>query len=212
MTPAFAKSIDPIFLFGVDLIERVAAGELVSPEQEQQIAKALFEQAEAELGVDREWMVAKYALVAWIDEMLVDTPWPGKDWWSNNVLEVHFFNTRLCNEQFFQYAKEASALNKKNAQEVFYDCVVLGFRGLYRDELMARQLAAINDLPESLDEWARQTAMSIRLGQGRPPLSQPSQEISGAPPLPCVRPAIVAWTIAFLLLVWNVIFFTFYNK
>ena len=210
MTPEFASSIDPIFLFGVDLIQRATAGSVVSPEQEQVLAKSLFEQAEAELGAGREWLLTKYALVSWIDEMLVDTPWPGRDWWSNNVLEVHFFSTRLCNEQFFQYAKEASTLNKKNAQEVFYDCVVLGFRGLYRDEQMAQQLTSSNALPPTLDEWARQTAMSIRLGQGRPPLSQPSKEVAGAPPLPSVRPAVAAWSVASLLLILNIIYFALY--
>jgi len=207
MTPQFAKSVDPIFLFGVDLIHRATAGESVSAEQEHLRARALFEQAEAELGADKEWSLAKYALASWIDEMLVDTPWNGQSWWSNNVLEVHFFNTRLCNEQFFLQAREASALSKKNAQEVFYDCVVLGFRGLYRDAQLAAQLAPANDLPASLDEWARQISMSIRLGQGRPPLSRPSREIPGAPPLPSSKPAIVAWVIASLLVIACVVYF-----
>ena len=119
MTPQFARSVDPIFLFGVDLIQRATSGEPISPDQEHLRARALFEQAEAELGADNEWRLAKYALASWIDEMLVDTPWSGRDWWGNNVLELHFFNTRLCNEQFFTKAKEASTLSKKNAQEVF---------------------------------------------------------------------------------------------
>lgn len=208
MTPQFAKSVDPIFLFGVDLIHRAAAGDSVSAEQEHLRARSLFEQAEAELGADREWALAKYALAAWIDEMLVDTPWSGQSWWSNNVLEVHFFNTRLCNEQFFVKAREASALSRKNAQEVFFDCVVLGFRGLYRNSQLAAQLAPANDLPDSLDEWSRQISMSIRLGQGRPPLSRPAREIPGAPPLPSGKPAIVAWVIAALLLIANVVYFS----
>lgn len=208
MTPQFAKSVDPIFLFGVDLIHRAMSGDTVSPDQEHFRARALFEQAEAELGSEKEWALAKYALASWIDEMLVDMPWSGRDWWGNNVLEVHFFNTRLCNEQFFLKAKEASTLSKKNAQEVFYDCVVLGFRGLYRDENLAAQLAPANDLPPSLDEWARQVSMSIRLGQGRPPLSRPNREISGAPPLPSNRPAIAAWVIAGLLLIANVVYYS----
>lgn len=208
MTPQFAKSVDPIFLFGVELIHRAMSGTTVSPDEEHSRLCALFEQAEAGLGAEKEWALAKYALASWIDEMLVDIPWSGRDWWGNNVLEVHFFNTRLCNEQFFLKAKEASSLSTKNAQEVFYDCVVLGFRGLYRDENLAAQLAPANDLPPSLDEWARQVAMSIRLRQGRPPLSKPNREILGAPPLPSNRPVIAAWVIAGLLLVANVVYYT----
>ncbi|GAB5442169.1 MAG: hypothetical protein Fues2KO_25180 [Fuerstiella sp.] len=207
MTPHFAKSVDPIFLAGVDLIHQATNGTAGPPEQEQLRIRALFEQAEAELGAEKEWELAKYALVSWIDEVLVDTPWAGQDWWRNNVLEVHFFNTRLCNEQFFLRAKEASTLSRKNAQEVYYDCVVLGFRGLYRDEHLAEQLAPANDLPPTLDEWARQVSMSIRLGQGRPPLSSPTREIPGAPPLPSNRPAVIAWVVAALLLIANAIFY-----
>jgi len=208
MTPQFAKSVDPIFLFGVDLIHRCTSGAPVSPDQEHHRTRAIFEQAEDELGAEKEWELAKYALVSWIDEMLVDTPWSGQDWWGNNVLEVHYFNTRLCNEQFFLRAREASTLSKKNAQEVFYDCVVLGFRGLYREQHLAAQLAPANDLPPTLDEWAKRTAMSIRLGQGRPPLSKPSREISGAPPLSSNRPAFIVWIMAALLLIANIVFYS----
>lgn len=208
MTPQFAKSVDPIFLFGVDLIHRATSGAPVAAEHEHLRARAIFEQAEAELGAEKEWELAKYALVSWIDEMLVDTPWNGQNWWGNNVLEVHFFNTRLCNEQFFLRAKEASTLSRKNAQEVYFDCVVLGFRGLYRDENLAAQLAPVNNLPPTLAEWAEQISMSIRLGQGRPPLSQPTREIPGAPPLPSNRPAVAAWIVAALLLIANIVFYT----
>ena len=49
---------------------------------------AAVDYAEAALGGGLEWELAKYALVSWIDEILVETPWSGRDWWSNNVLEV----------------------------------------------------------------------------------------------------------------------------
>jgi hypothetical protein len=39
------------------------------------------------------------------------------------------------------------------------------------------------NLPLSLGEWARQKALSVRLGQGREALSGPGAEIHGAPPL-----------------------------
>ena len=67
MTPQFAKSVDPIFLFGVDLIHRASSGTAIYPDQEHLQARALFEQAEAELGSEKEWGLAKYALASWID-------------------------------------------------------------------------------------------------------------------------------------------------
>jgi type VI secretion system protein ImpK len=98
-------------------------------------------------------------------------------------MEVELFNTRLCNEQFYVKAKEASTLARRDALEVFYVCVVLGFRGLYRDPMAAAMLAEPRGLPPDLEMWARQTAMAIQLGQGRPPITDSSVAGAGAQPM-----------------------------
>jgi type VI secretion system protein ImpK len=142
--------------------------------------------------------------------MLVDTPWVGREWWSNNVLEVELFHSRLCNEQFYVKAQDASALRERDALEVFYDCVVLGFRGLYRDPELARVLTRAHKLPPDLESWARQTALGVRLGQGRPPLARPRRDIKGAPPLRTRTQMIWAWVAVLVLATSNVIFYKLY--
>jgi type VI secretion system protein ImpK len=203
MTPQFAQAVDPIFLAMLDLLDQIGQNQPVSPQNERYRLVAAVDYAEAALGGGLEWELAKYALVSWIDEMLVETPWSGRDWWSNNVLEVHYFNTRLCNERFYTKAQEASGQPRRDALEVFYNCVILGFRGLYRDANLADSLTAANGLPPDLLSWTKQTAMAIRLGQGRPPLPRPRREIQGVPPLG--RRAAVVWScsIAILLLLGN---------
>lgn len=197
MTPKLAQAVDPIFLHVLDLLDRIASNEQPSAQEERLRIRALIDQAEAILGTGREWELTKYALVSWIDEMLVDAPWNGGDWWSNNVLEVELFKTRLCNEQFYVRAGESSTLPTRDALEVYYVCVILGFRGLYRDPMLAES----HGLPADLETWAQQISMSIRLGQGRPALSPPGPEIAGAPPLR--TKSIVVWplTTATMLLV-----------
>ena len=106
MTPKLARVVDPIFLYTLELLERIARRESVSPQEEQLRLRALIEQADALFGAEPEWDAAKYALVSWIDEVLLDTPWDGQDWWSNNILEVALFNSRLCNEKFYLRAAE----------------------------------------------------------------------------------------------------------
>ena len=99
------------------------------------------------------WELAKYALVAWIDDVLIEAPWPGRDWWENNSLEFAYFNTRDRATQFFKRAKQAAQLTRRDALEVFYVCVILGFRGLYampEAAFLADQL----DLPPDLESWA----------------------------------------------------------
>jgi type VI secretion system protein ImpK len=98
-------------------------------------------------------------------------------------LEIELFNSRQCNEKFFLKAQQATTVAGRDALEVFYVCVILGFRGLYQDADAGSVIAPSLNLPISLAEWARQTSLSVRLGQGRDPLSPPTTEVHGAPPL-----------------------------
>ncbi len=199
MTPKFAQAVDPVLLHVLGLLERIGRDERPSPQEERLQIVALLDQAEAIVGVGQEWELAKYGLVSWIDEVLLETPWDGRDWWGNNVLEVELFNSRLCNERFYTRAQEASTLPRRDALEVFYVCVVLGFRGLYRDSELAAMLTQSIGLPENLDSWARQTALAIRLGQGRPALAGPRSEVQGAPPLRSQPLVLWSWLTATLL-------------
>jgi type VI secretion system protein ImpK len=210
MTPTFAQAVDPIFLHVLDLLDRISQDEKPSAQHQRLRIGALIDQAEAVVGSGQEWELAKYAIVSWIDEMLVDTPWEGREWWSNNVLEVEQFNTRLCNERFYVRAQEASTLPRRDALEVYYVCVVLGFRGLYRDAEFAGSLIGAHGLPPTLEQWSSQVAMSIRLGQGRPPLAAPRRELTGAAPLR-TRPLVVwSWLAAAMLAVVNAVFYFLY--
>lgn len=183
MSPEFAKAVDPVFLHVLNLLERIGRGENPNVQTERLRIRGWLDQAEGHLGQRPDWQLAKYALVSWIDEVLLEAPWDGHDWWNENVLEVELFNSRLANEQFYVHAKEASALAQRDALEVFYVCVVLGFRGLYRDPDVAASLTEAMELPPDLETWAKQTALAIRLGQGRPRIADTEEVGSGAPPL-----------------------------
>ncbi|MDA7923861.1 DotU family type IV/VI secretion system protein [Mariniblastus sp.] len=183
MTPKHSLTVDPVFLHVLNLLDRIEQGEDPNPQEEHVQIKTLLDQGEAIVGASEEWELTKYAIVSWVDEVLLTSSWAHRDWWGNNVLEVEFFNTRLCNEQFFVNAKAASQLSNRDALEVYYICVILGFRGLYQDATIASMLVAQHQLPSDLKAWKRQTAMSIRVGQGRPALSGLGREIHGAPPL-----------------------------
>lgn len=199
MTPRFAQAIDPVFLHVLDLLDRLSQGEKVSVHDERLRIRTLIDQAEAVVGAGPEWEAAKYAIVAWIDEVLVDASWEGRDWWSNNVLEMEYYSTRVCFEQFYVRAQQATTLARRDALEVYYVCAVLGFRGLYRDPAMAESLTGTLGLPPEIDSWAKQAALSIRLGQQRPPLSAPRHEIAGAPPLRAKALVVWAWWAAMML-------------
>jgi len=184
MSPEFAKAVDPVFLYVFRLIDQIQEGVQPHPEEERVRVRGMLDQAGAVLGQTPDWELAKYALASWIDEMLiVEAPWRGNDWWKNNSLEWEYFNSQDCSEQFYLKAKEASTLRRKDALEVFYVGVVMGFRGMYRDPQRAAAMSEALQLPPNLDTWARQTAMAIQLRQGRPPIGEQSVVVGGAPPL-----------------------------
>lgn len=206
MTPNFAKAVDPIFVHVLRLLDRLQDQDRVhSAENERFLMLNLFDRVSATLGSGEEWNLSKYALVSWIDEMMLESPWDGRDWWSNNVLEVELFGTRLCHNQFYIRAKEASASSQRDALEVFYNCVVLGFRGIYGDPDMAAAWAPHQNLPPDLETWASRMVMAIRLGQGRPKLSERRAEIAGAPPLRTRSLLMWSWVVALILIVCNIV-------
>jgi type VI secretion system protein ImpK len=207
MTPNFAQAVDPIFLYVLALLDRISKDAKPKPQEERARIRALIDEAEARLGSGTEWELAKYGIVSWIDEMLVDAYWDGREWWSNNVLEIELFNTRECNEKFYVKAQQASTVSGRDALEVFYVCVILGFRGLYHNMEADSVIAPSLNLPFSLVEWAKQTALSVRLGQGRDALSTPTSEIHGAPPLRSRSNVVWPWLVTVLSAAAAVLYF-----
>ena len=182
MTPEFAKAADPVFLYVLELLDRIERNEPLVVADERMRVRAAIDRAEAMLGRRDDWELAKYGLVAWIDDLLINAPWDGRLWWKENALEFEIFNTADAYTMFYSKADDAAKMVRKDALEVFYVCVVLGFRGLYRDAEGAG-LAEQLGMPPDLDSWARKTSMAIQLGQGRPPIAEAPRPGEGAPPL-----------------------------
>jgi type VI secretion system protein ImpK len=184
MTPQFAKAVDPIFEHVLVLLDRIDAGEGagIDAEREKDRVVRLIDDAQAKLGESNEWQVAKYGLVCWIDEVLIAAQWPGGITWNEYSLESSMYNQRERNEQFYVYARAASELTRRDALEVFYIAVILGFRGLYEDPLRAPSIAARYQLPPQLETWLKRTADAIKQ-TGRPPMKTTGKLGPGAPPL-----------------------------
>jgi type VI secretion system protein ImpK len=205
MHPRFSAHVDPIFLYVIRLLERIGEREEPVPREEFNQIRSRIEAASAALGQSREWELARYALVSWIDEMLIFAEWKGKEWWENNTLEIELFRTRDASTHFFMQAKEASTLESRDALEVFYICVVLGFHGIYRDE-MSRAFQSehgshfLQDLglPPTRELWAKQVRASLQLQQGRPRIPV-APKPGAAPPLEEKFDCISAWLVTAVL-------------
>ena len=107
MTPKFAKAVDNVFLGVLDLLERIERNQSINVSDERTRIQKRIDNAEAQLGSTQDWQLAKYALVSWIDSMLIGAPWDGNTWWENNPLERTYFFDRNAYTYFYARAREA---------------------------------------------------------------------------------------------------------
>lgn len=200
MTPHFAKAVDPVFECLLRIVDQVEGGQPCDPEDQQRQISLAFERAQAEIGESEEWPLAKYALACWIDEILTRQPWAGRTWWIGNPLERKLFARSDAATLFFDKARQAATMRDRNALEVFYICVVLGFRGVYeRPDLEG--LIREHELPDRLPDWLAQTGDAIRVKPGRPSLPRPFPIYGpGAPPREGRSWMIGAWILTALVL------------
>ncbi len=137
MNDNFVGLIAPVFRYVIAIQDRLELREsptlsevranlveLLNEAQQGAVAKAL----------EADFELARYALVYWIDEILINSTWTHASDWRDHILEWDFFRERLGGEQFYEKAKEASARSSTDPLEVFLICVALGFRGALADE------------------------------------------------------------------------------
>jgi len=185
MQTEFANAVDPIFQAALRLESRIENRDRIVTADERAILIRKIEEAEAKLGLREEWKLSKYAICGWIDSRLIEIPWQESGWWKDHCLEKKFFGTRDAHEDFFKKAIEAGSLPNKNALEVFYLAVVLGFRGFYSnsDASYSRQMSQKLRIPDTIEAWCREIVRTLHLRQGRPEIPGIVQTGDSAKPL-----------------------------
>ena len=74
----------------------------------------------------------KYALVAFIDEQILRSEWPGRMQWLARPLQLAYYGENTAGEGFFmrmEQLREQPA--RAHVLEVYFLCVALGFQGVY---------------------------------------------------------------------------------
>jgi type VI secretion system protein ImpK len=142
----------PVF----DLILRLKAG-IVAPSNElrPQVAQMLqdFEKRAERYRFNHKIVqVSKFALASFVDEVVLMNNFPLRDQWEKYALQLEYFGEQLAGNKFFE--KLQSMLNQidvtKDAVEVYYFCMLLGFKGRYaiyeQEKLLAIMQATANAL------------------------------------------------------------------
>jgi type VI secretion system protein ImpK len=77
---------------------------------------------------------ARYAVTAYIDEMIISSRWAHREQWSARPLQYDFFGEYVAGEGFFQHLDTIRRSMPLNADllEVYGLCLILGFEGQYR--------------------------------------------------------------------------------
>ena len=122
----------------------------------------------------------RYALTCWLDEWLMHYS-PAGSAWGERTLEAELFDNHDAGAEFWDEARYAETRGDLEALEVMHLCVMLGFRGRWRDK------------PEQLDAWA--TRIRVKLEQAAHPwampacLEPPAETLTGADDFPLRRMA-----------------------
>ncbi len=150
----------PVF----DLILRLKAG-IVAPSNElrPQIAALLddFERrGERYRFSSKIIQVSKFALAAFVDETVLSSNFNLKEEWEKNPLQLEFFGENQAGNKFFE--KLAAMLKQvdvtADAVEIYYVCMLLGFKGRYAVYEKERLLQIMQETANAL----------VRAGKIRP--------------------------------------------
>jgi len=142
----------PVF----DLILRLKAG-IVAPSNDlrPKIASMLddFERrAERYRFSSKITQVAKFALASFVDETVLSNNFNLKEEWEKNPLQLEYFGEHLAGNKFFE---KLSAMLKQidvtaDAVEIYYVCMLLGFKGRYAVYEKDRLLSIMQETANAL--------------------------------------------------------------
>jgi type VI secretion system protein ImpK len=96
--------------------------------------------------------VSKFGLAAFVDEAVLTADFPLRHEWEKNPLQLKFFGEQLAGNKFFD--KLESMLPQievtQDAVEIYYYCMLLGFKGRYavyeQEKLLATMQKTANEL------------------------------------------------------------------
>jgi len=153
MTNDFGKRVYPVIRYLFDLLAQIRERRLTTrPELVAAELRTLLGQFDVQGSRRIDYQLARAALVYWIDELLVNSPWEQAIYWSDHTLERSYFDARERAWRFFEKAEAARGLDNLDALETYYLCACFGFRGVYRDASAGQGRVAAKDSGDTWDE------------------------------------------------------------
>jgi type VI secretion system protein ImpK len=159
------------------ILQLRTASDFGDPEVLRRRIKELFDKMERECkreGIAFEDIeMARFALVAFIDESVLSSEWSQKEAWLANPLQLELFNRYDAGEEFFVRLEQLRQRPQAHAEvlEVYYLSMALGFKGRYQLQEQERLRYLMED---TLSDLRRVTGKS---GESLSPHGQRRDEI-----------------------------------
>jgi type VI secretion system protein ImpK len=93
--------------------------------------------ATRQLGAD-EIEDARFALVAWADETLLRSQWPGREQWAQSLMQLELFRTNRGGNEFYEHLARLRP-DQSSVREIHLLCLAFGFEGQLADREPERQ-------------------------------------------------------------------------
>jgi type VI secretion system protein ImpK len=98
---------------------------------------------------------ANFAVVAFLDEVVLSTQNPGQTHWARKNLQEELFDQRSAGELFFKHLDELRArqdsIELAEALEVYYLCLLLGYEGRYASGSKAELHIMMDNVREKIE-------------------------------------------------------------
>ncbi len=143
--------------------------------------------------------LAKFAMVAFIDETILSSNWTQKDRWLARPLQLEIYDRYDAGEEFFERLEGLRSRRAQQAEilEVYYLCMALGFKGRYQLHDQERLRLIIE---ETYSELKRTPGMGVGVlsAHGKPRDQVAAEVKSKLPAWMVVIAAIVMGLIVYL--------------
>jgi type VI secretion system protein ImpK len=141
----------------------------------------------------------KFALVAFLDEAITGIDFADKDTWLASPLQMELYNRYDAGEEFFKRLQQLRQRPQANLQalEIYYHCLVAGFKGKYHNSDPEALRGLIEDIRAEIFRY-RET----RIPQTLSPHGKPQEGV-----LEVVSKDIPAWVIGVVAVALGVLFF-----
>ncbi len=152
----------------ISYLKREFANKDLSIEKVRQEIEGLIEKNQTlckEHGFSREeFEFAQFAVLAWIDETMMQSTWSGKQKWRKNLLQKQYYKTSAGGTKFYERLNQLEP-EQNEVREVYCLCLLCGFRGKYgdseedqraREHIIAKNIKRLTGTADSLSSETNQ--------------------------------------------------------